>query len=248
MDAARSRSCFLLNDPTRGVDVETKREIYVDAAQPRRGRQGHRPASSDTPELVHLCDRVAVVREGRIVADARRAASSSEEAYRRRRDGRRARAGGAPHDPGAGDRVASRAALLAGAAARAIAALRGLFAWSCCFLIAYAVLFPGLLSPTRLRQVHPELVPARARRDGAGDPDADRRHQPVDRRHRQPRRGDRGNHDGRTARRARRHRSPSPRPARRSASSTGLIVVQAAPAGHRRHARRLVHHRRRRRC
>ena len=25
-------------------------------------------ASSDTPELVHLCDRVAVMREGRIVA------------------------------------------------------------------------------------------------------------------------------------------------------------------------------------
>ncbi|TIT10792.1 MAG: sugar ABC transporter ATP-binding protein, partial [Mesorhizobium sp.] len=34
--------------------------------------------SSDTPELVHLCDRVAVVREGRIVATLERAALSEE--------------------------------------------------------------------------------------------------------------------------------------------------------------------------
>ncbi|TIT87178.1 MAG: sugar ABC transporter ATP-binding protein, partial [Mesorhizobium sp.] len=34
--------------------------------------------SSDTPELVHLCDRVAVVREGRIAATLERAALSEE--------------------------------------------------------------------------------------------------------------------------------------------------------------------------
>lgn len=61
-------SVLLLNDPTRGVDVETKREIYV--LLRRLAEEGRAVVllSSDTPELVHLCDRVAVVRGGRIAA------------------------------------------------------------------------------------------------------------------------------------------------------------------------------------
>jgi ribose transport system ATP-binding protein len=59
---------LLLNDPTRGVDVETKREIY----QRLRAMAAEGAAilllSSDTLELVHACDRVAVFRAGRIVA------------------------------------------------------------------------------------------------------------------------------------------------------------------------------------
>jgi ribose transport system ATP-binding protein len=59
---------LLLNDPTRGVDVETKREIYLTLqAMARQGRSVVL-LSSDAPELVHLCDRVAVFREGRIAA------------------------------------------------------------------------------------------------------------------------------------------------------------------------------------
>jgi ribose transport system ATP-binding protein len=57
---------LLLNDPTRGVDVETKREIYALL----RGFAAEGSAvvllSSDTLELVHVADRVAVMREGRI--------------------------------------------------------------------------------------------------------------------------------------------------------------------------------------
>jgi ribose transport system ATP-binding protein len=69
---------LLLNDPTRGVDVETKREIYV--LLRRFASEGKTVvlASSDTPELVHLCDRVAVMREGRIVATIERAQLSEE--------------------------------------------------------------------------------------------------------------------------------------------------------------------------
>ncbi|MBX4999445.1 sugar ABC transporter ATP-binding protein [Rhizobium lentis] len=59
---------LLLNDPTRGVDIETKREIYLMLrAFAAEGRLVIL-ASSDTPELVHLCDRVVVLREGRIAA------------------------------------------------------------------------------------------------------------------------------------------------------------------------------------
>ncbi|WP_017968705.1 sugar ABC transporter ATP-binding protein [Rhizobium leguminosarum] len=61
-------SVLLLNDPTRGVDIETKREIYLMLrAFAAEGRLVIL-ASSDTPELVHLCHRVVVLREGRIAA------------------------------------------------------------------------------------------------------------------------------------------------------------------------------------
>ncbi|MCB1499084.1 MAG: sugar ABC transporter ATP-binding protein [Bauldia sp.] len=59
---------LLLNDPTRGVDVETKREIYVLLRSFAAEGRAVVLSSSDTPELVHLCDRVAVMREGRIVS------------------------------------------------------------------------------------------------------------------------------------------------------------------------------------
>ena len=61
-------SVLLLNDPTRGVDVETKREIYAMLRAFAAVGKSIVLLSSDTPELVHLCDRVAVVREGRIAA------------------------------------------------------------------------------------------------------------------------------------------------------------------------------------
>jgi ribose transport system ATP-binding protein len=61
-------SVLLLNDPTRGVDVETKREIYI--ALQAMAAEGRAVVllSSDTPELVHLCGRVMVFQNGRIAA------------------------------------------------------------------------------------------------------------------------------------------------------------------------------------
>ncbi|WP_217568473.1 sugar ABC transporter ATP-binding protein [Mesorhizobium sp. GbtcB19] len=69
---------LLLNDPTRGVDVETKREIYLMLRTFAAAGKAVVLLSSDTSELVHLCDRVAVVREGRITATLERAALSEE--------------------------------------------------------------------------------------------------------------------------------------------------------------------------
>ncbi|MCW6510942.1 sugar ABC transporter ATP-binding protein [Lichenifustis flavocetrariae] len=59
---------LLLNDPTRGVDIETKRDIYTMLRGFAAEGRAVMLASSDTPELVHLCDRVAVMRDGRVVA------------------------------------------------------------------------------------------------------------------------------------------------------------------------------------
>jgi len=69
---------LLLNDPTRGVDVETKREIYVLLRRFAEAGKAIVLSSSDTPELVHLCDRVAVMREGGIAAMIEHKALSEE--------------------------------------------------------------------------------------------------------------------------------------------------------------------------
>ncbi|MGF6232580.1 ribose transport system ATP-binding protein [Inquilinus ginsengisoli] len=69
---------LLLNDPTRGVDVETKREIYVMLRALAAQGKAIVLLSSDTPELVHLCDRVAVMFAGRTVATLERPGISEE--------------------------------------------------------------------------------------------------------------------------------------------------------------------------
>ncbi|MAY61697.1 MAG: ABC transporter ATP-binding protein [Rhizobiales bacterium] len=71
-------SVLLLNDPTRGVDIETKREIYLMLQSFAREGKLVILLSSDTPELVHLCDRVAVFREGRVVATLAQSEISEE--------------------------------------------------------------------------------------------------------------------------------------------------------------------------
>ncbi|MDR3495030.1 MAG: sugar ABC transporter ATP-binding protein [Ancalomicrobiaceae bacterium] len=69
---------LLLNDPTRGVDVGTKREIYLMLRAFADAGKLILLLSSDTPELVHLCDRVAVFREGRVVATLAHGNASEE--------------------------------------------------------------------------------------------------------------------------------------------------------------------------
>ncbi|MFO1059778.1 MAG: sugar ABC transporter ATP-binding protein [Dongiaceae bacterium] len=73
-----SPSLFLLNDPTRGVDIETKREIYLKLRAMAAEGTAILLLSSDTLELVHVCDRVAVFGGGRIAALLEREALSEE--------------------------------------------------------------------------------------------------------------------------------------------------------------------------
>jgi len=71
-------SVLLLNDPTRGVDVETKREIYVALQEMAAEGKAVVLLSTDTPELVHLCDRVMVFHKGRVAATLAHAEASEE--------------------------------------------------------------------------------------------------------------------------------------------------------------------------
>lgn len=58
---------IIVDEPTRGIDVGTKQQIYHFIAA--LAREGHSiiVISSEMPEVIGLCTRIAVMREGRIV-------------------------------------------------------------------------------------------------------------------------------------------------------------------------------------
>ncbi len=63
---------FLLDEPTRGIDVGAKYEIYklmVDLAQEGKGIV---MVSSELPELIGMCDRIYVMSEGTITGELKR--------------------------------------------------------------------------------------------------------------------------------------------------------------------------------
>ena len=57
---------LLLDEPTRGVDVGTKSEIYQLIRQRAAAGTGVIVVSSELPELLGLCDRILVMHEGRM--------------------------------------------------------------------------------------------------------------------------------------------------------------------------------------
>ena len=59
---------LLLDEPTRGVDVGAKGEIYARLRELAGQGLGVLVASSELPELIGLCDRIVVLRAGRNVA------------------------------------------------------------------------------------------------------------------------------------------------------------------------------------
>ena len=60
---------LLLFDPTRGIDVGTKHELYVLMRAYAEAGGAILFHSTEIPELVHLCDRVIVLYGGRLVAE-----------------------------------------------------------------------------------------------------------------------------------------------------------------------------------
>ncbi len=70
---------LLLDDPTRGIDVGAKGEIYRLIRQLARDGLCVLMASSELPELLLLCDRILVLSEGRLTAEFT-AAEATEQA------------------------------------------------------------------------------------------------------------------------------------------------------------------------
>jgi ribose transport system ATP-binding protein len=61
---------LLLDEPTRGVDVATKAEIYQAIGEEAARGKAVVMASSHFPELLHVCDRIAVFQRGHLRAVA----------------------------------------------------------------------------------------------------------------------------------------------------------------------------------
>lgn len=69
---------LLLDDPTRGVDVGAKAEMYAHVRALVARGAGVLVASSDAEEIVEFCDRVLVFQRGKIVGEVGRGEKSAE--------------------------------------------------------------------------------------------------------------------------------------------------------------------------
>ncbi|WP_228010274.1 sugar ABC transporter ATP-binding protein [Nonomuraea phyllanthi] len=67
---AEDRKLLLLDEPTRGVDVGARTELYALVRRLADDGIGVLLVSSEVPEVLGLADRVLVIREGRIVHEA----------------------------------------------------------------------------------------------------------------------------------------------------------------------------------
>jgi ribose transport system ATP-binding protein len=69
---------LLLDEPTRGVDVAAKKEIYATIAGLAARGMGILLISSELPEILGMCDRTLVMREGGLVGEFTRAEATEE--------------------------------------------------------------------------------------------------------------------------------------------------------------------------
>ena len=73
---------LILDEPTRGIDVGAKFEIYTIINQLAAEGKGILMISSEMPELLGTCDRIYVMNEGRIVAELTKEEASQESIMR----------------------------------------------------------------------------------------------------------------------------------------------------------------------
>ncbi|MDQ3900921.1 MAG: sugar ABC transporter ATP-binding protein [Actinomycetota bacterium] len=69
---------YIFDEPTRGVDINAKSQIYHLINDLTRRGAGVLMISSELPELIAVADRVLVMREGRITAELHRGAATEE--------------------------------------------------------------------------------------------------------------------------------------------------------------------------
>jgi len=77
-----SPDVLILDEPTRGIDVGAKYEIYGIINKLASEGKGVIVISSELPELIGLCDRIYTLAEGRITADVPRAEATAENLMR----------------------------------------------------------------------------------------------------------------------------------------------------------------------
>ena len=62
------KEIFIMDEPTKGIDIKTKEEIYALVRRLKEGRNGVIFISSDIDEVLRVCDRSLVISDGKIVA------------------------------------------------------------------------------------------------------------------------------------------------------------------------------------
>jgi ribose transport system ATP-binding protein len=70
---------LLLDEPTRGIDINAKREFYALLDELARGGLAVVMTSSEMPELLAVADRILVLSEGRITAEFAREKATKEK-------------------------------------------------------------------------------------------------------------------------------------------------------------------------
>ena len=70
---------IILDEPTRGIDVGAKRDIYLLIGQLVQQGKAVIMISSEIPELMGVCDRIAVMSEGRLSGELTRGDFSQEK-------------------------------------------------------------------------------------------------------------------------------------------------------------------------
>jgi putative multiple sugar transport system ATP-binding protein len=73
---------LILDEPTRGIDIGAKYEIYTIINRLADEGKGVLMISSEMPELLGVCDRIYVMNEGRLVAEMAAADASQEKIMR----------------------------------------------------------------------------------------------------------------------------------------------------------------------
>jgi putative multiple sugar transport system ATP-binding protein len=70
---------LVLDEPTRGIDVGAKHEIYRLISDFAKEGLGIIVVSSEMPEVLGICDRIVVFRRGRISGELRAVDATQEQ-------------------------------------------------------------------------------------------------------------------------------------------------------------------------
>ena len=69
---------LLLDEPTRGIDINAKKEIYTLVDELARSGLAVVMVSSELPEILAIADRILTLAEGRVTAEFARGAATEE--------------------------------------------------------------------------------------------------------------------------------------------------------------------------
>jgi ABC-type sugar transport system ATPase subunit len=72
---------LIVDEPTRGVDVKAKSEIYKLLIKQKDDGKGVLVYSPETRELLNICDRILIAVDGMIVGEVMRGTENFSEAH-----------------------------------------------------------------------------------------------------------------------------------------------------------------------